>query len=227
MVKKLTDQEMDVILEAGIDEFALNGPDKASMHTIAAKAGVSVGVLYNYFKNKDDFFEACLRRCLEVLDSVISEVLAGEDKILVRAEKLIRALQKHAKEQSSYNVLYHEITSGSCHKYAPVLAREIESISSQAYSTFIRHAQEDGDIRTDADPRLFAFFFDSLLMMLQFSYSCEYYRERFKIYCGYDVFEDDEKVVSELLKFLESAFSFEQNQIKHRAQQPQVNTGGE
>ena len=110
MVKKLTDQEMDVILEAGIDEFALNGPDKASMHTIAAKAGVSVGVLYNYFKNKDDFFEACLRRCLKVLDSVISEVLAGEDKILVRAEKLIRALQKHAKEQSSYNVLYQPRT---------------------------------------------------------------------------------------------------------------------
>lgn len=216
MFKKLTEREMDAILEAGIDEFALNGPDKANMHAIAAKAGVSVGVLYKYFTNKDDFFEACLRHCLAALDAVIREVLKGEDKILVRAKKLIRALQKNAKEQSNYNVLYHEITSGSCRKYAPVLAKEIESISSQAYSAFLCNAQAQGDIRSDADPRLFAFFFDNLLMMLQFSYSCDYYRERFKIYCGEDVFDDDEKVVSELLKFFESAFTVEQTQIAHK-----------
>jgi AcrR family transcriptional regulator len=216
MFKKLTDREIDAILEAGIDEFAQNGLDKANMHLIAAKSGVSVGVLYKYYKNKDDFFEACLRHCLAVLDAVIREVLAGDYKILVRAEKLIRALQKSAKERPNYNILYHEITSGSCRKYASIYAKEIESISSATYTAFLTHAQAEGDIRTDADPHLFAFFFDNLLMMLQFSYSCDYYRERFKIYCGDDVFIEDEKVVSELLKFFESAFTLERREIAHR-----------
>lgn len=214
MFKKLTDHEINEILEAGIAEFAQNGPDKASMHAIAAKSGVSVGVLYKYYKNKDDFFLACLRHCLAALEGVIREVLEGDDKILVRAEKLIRALQKSAKEQRDYNVLYHEITSGSCRKYASAFAREIESISSAAYTSFLMRAQADGDIRADADPRFFAFFFDNLLMMLQFSYSCDYYRERFRIYCGDAL--DDEKVVSELLKFFESAFTMERSQITHR-----------
>ena len=121
-------------------------------------------------------------------------------------EKLIRAVQRSAKELSSYNVLYHEITSGSCRRYAPVFAREIEEISERAYSTFIRQAQASGEVRSDMDPRMFAFFMDNLLMMLQFSYCCDYYRERFKIHCGDDVLADDERVVTELLRFLTSAF---------------------
>ena len=40
--------------------------------------------------------------------------------------------------------------------------------------------------RRDMDPRLFAFFFDNLLMMLQFSYCCDYYRARLALYCGED-----------------------------------------
>jgi hypothetical protein len=67
-------------------------------------------------------------------------------------------------------------------------------------------------VRPDLDPRLFAFFLDNLLMALQFSYTCDYYRQRFEIYTGVNVEEmDEEKVVSQLLKFVESAFTFEKN----------------
>ena len=217
MLKKLSDEKINDILETGIAEFAENGPDKANINVIAKKSGVSVGVIYKYYQNKDTFFEACLRHCLAALERVISEVLKGDDKILVRAEKLIRALQRSAKEQSSYNILYHEITAGSCREYAPVFAKEIEGISAKAYTAFIAQAQADGDVRRDMEPRLFAFFFDNLLMMLQFSYCCDYYKERFKIYCGEDVLSQDDMVVSELLKFFESAFTTERFQIAHRA----------
>ena len=216
MFKKLTEREMDDILEAGIAEFAENGPDKANMHVIARKSGVSVGVLYKYYENKDAFFAACLRHCLAELERVLRAVLQGEDKILSRAERLMRALLKSAKEQPGYHVLYHEITAGSCRRYAPAFAREIESISSAAYTALLMSAQGQGDIRSDMDPRYFAFFFDSLLMMLQFSYSCDYYKERLNIYCGGGAFFDDEAMVSELLKFLESAFTMERSQVLHR-----------
>lgn len=217
MFKKFTEQEMIAILEAGITEFAQNGPDKASMHTIAQRSGVSVGVLYKYYENKGAFFEACLRHCLSELDHVLCDVLSGNEKIIVRAERLIRALQKSAKERPDYHVLYHEITAGSCRGYAAAFAREIESISSTAYTAFLSSAQAQGDIRADIDPRYFAFFFDNLLMMLQFSYSCDYYRERMNIYCGDSAFFDDERMVAELLKFFESAFSVEHAGILHKA----------
>jgi hypothetical protein len=112
--------------------------------------------------------------------------------------------------------MYNEITSGSSQRHAVLLANKIEGISSRVYSQFIAQAMEEGDIRNDIDPKLFAFFFDNLLMMLHFAYGCDYYRERFKIFCGADILDDDEKVVTELLKFLESAFTFERNAIPHK-----------
>ena len=61
-----------------------------------------------------------------------------------------------------------------------------------------------------ADPGLFAFFFDNLLMMLQFTYCCDYYRERFRIYCGAEPEDMNPSIRKEMLKFLESAFTFEE-----------------
>ena len=91
-----------------------------------------------------------------------------------------------------------------------MLAREIEGSTSQKYITCIAQAFAKGDVRQDLDPRMFAFFLDNLLTTLQFSYTCDYYRERFEIYTGINVDElDDEQVVTQLLKFIESAFTFE------------------
>jgi AcrR family transcriptional regulator len=174
-------------------------------------------VIYKYYENKEALFLACVRRCIAALERVIDEVAAGDGKILDRAEKLIRAVLRSAREQRAYNVLYHEITAGSCRKYAPGLAAEIEGVSARAYTALIGKARAEGDIRRDMDPRLFAFFFDSLLMMLQFSLSCDYYQERFRIYCGGETLCDDGKIVAELLKFFESAFTTEQSSIGHRS----------
>ena len=42
-------------------------------------------------------------------------------------------------------------------------------------------------------------------MNLQFSYSCTYYRERYKIYAGNDIFEKDEFVIENILRFVKAA----------------------
>jgi TetR/AcrR family transcriptional regulator len=216
-MKKLTDEKLAEILETGIAEFAAYGLDRANINIIAVKSGVSVGVLYKYFDNKDGFFLACLRHSLKVLRSVIDDAMSGEETLLARAEKLIRAVQRCAREHGTYNVMYNEITAGANQKYARVLAQEIEGMTSAVYIRFIAGAEAGGGVRGDIDPRMFAFFFDNLLLTLQFSYSCDYYRERFRIFCGEDILNDDEKVVSELLKFLGSAFAFGQ---------PEVSNGG-
>lgn len=215
MLKKLTDDKLAEILEVGIVEFAEKGPEAANINVIAKKAGISVGVLYKYYENKEMFFKACLKRSLGVLESVLQCITEGDDKLLVRAEKIIRAVLFYSREHSNYIKMYNVITSGSSQKYASIYAKEIESLTSKIYTEFIEKAIKNNDIRDDINPKLFAFFFDNLLMMLQFSYSCDYYMERAKIYSE-DIFNDDEKVVKELLKFIESAFTFRQSEVVHK-----------
>ena len=125
MYKKLDEKTMDLILETGIDQFAQCGLDRANINTIAKTAGVSVGVLYKYFGDKDSFFLACVRHSLSLLDQVLQEAVAHETDIESGIRSIVSALIVHARDHQNHNALYNEITSGGCKKYARELAREI------------------------------------------------------------------------------------------------------
>ncbi len=213
MRKKLTEEKQLEILEAGIAAFAEGGFHAASMAEIARRAGISVGVLYKYYANKEDFFRACLRHSLAALERVLGEVTAREEKLLTYAARLLKELRDFSREHPSHIRLYHQITNAGG-AAARRLAEEVEGAAARLYTEVIAKAQAAGEVRRDMDPRLLAFFFDNLLMMLQFSCSCGYYRSRLALYWGGAA--EEEQVAEELLKFLESAFTLERNQIDHR-----------
>ncbi len=205
MYKKLSDDQLNTLLQAAIHEFAAKGYERARISTIAHQAGVSVGVIYKYYEDKPALFLACVRVSLEPLHDALKEAVSKSDRIEDSLESIIRTLVRHSKAHQEVNRMYHEITGNSAHQLSRALSREIEEMSSLVYTDLIRKAQAEGRCRSDADPRLFAFFLDDLFMMLQFSYSCDYYRERLKLYVGEDVLEDDDRIAVQLRKFLAGA----------------------
>ncbi len=215
MLKKLTEEKLEAILEAGISEFAEHGLQQTGMNAIARRAGISVGVLYKYYENKDAFFDACVARSTRELDQYLQELCAQQRKPLDYARELVDAVQQFSCRHRDHIRLYLEVTRTNDPQRAAALARQIEGISSGLYTRIIRQAQEAGDVRSDLDPRMFAFFFDNLLMMMQFSYCCPYYQERLKLYADQQT-PDNSHITSQLLKFMESAFTLEQADIPHR-----------
>ena len=204
MYKKLDESALDAILETGIEEFAENGMDRANINVIAKKAGVSVGVLYKYFGDKGGFFLACVRHSLSALDDVLKSALEHETDVESGIRSIVRALIAHAKEHKSHIAMYNEISSGGCKRYAASLAREIEGRTAGVYAGLLENAREAGTVDPELDPKLFAFFLDNLFMMLQFSFSCDYYAERMKIFCGDDA-DDTEKMTENFMRFVKNA----------------------
>ena len=215
-MKKLTDEKQAALLEAGIAAFARAGFHGASIGAIAGAAGTSVGVLYKYYENKEAFFDACLRHSLRSLEALLDQVTAEEGKLLDSARQLIRGLQAFSRTHPDHVRLYHRITA-SQGAAAVRLAGAIESVTARLYTDWITRAQAEGAVRSDMDPRLFALFFDNLLMMTQFTGCCDYYRARLAFYR--DPPPSDETMEEELLKFLESAFTLEQAAISHREEE--------
>lgn len=214
MMKKLSEERLELLLEAGVEEFALHGLAGASMRSIADRAGISVGALYKYYKDKDDFFRACLDRSLEALDAVLAEAVGREAGFREYARRIIRALLRFSREHAGYVRLYCALAA-SGGEAAARLAGEIEGVTARLYAGTIAAGQAAGDLRRDMDPAMLAFFFDNLLMMLQFAGCCDYYRERFRLYCGGTPEDQEARLERELLKFLESAFTFEEEEIVH------------
>lgn len=208
MYKKLGETALEAILESGVEEFARCGYQPASVAKVARSAGVSVGVIYKYFGDKQAFFLACVRHSLELLDATLREAVPEGADAKTSIRVLVRALIDAARRHGNYNVLYNEITSGSCRAFAPELAREIEARTAALYTRLFAAARAEGTLRAEIPPERFAFFFDNLLMMLQFSYSCDYYQHRMRLYCGEEDGED-ERMAEQLTRFILGAMKGE------------------
>ena len=210
MYKKLDEDTLYTILETGIDEFADKGLDRANINVIAKKSCVSVGVIYKYYKDKDNFFLACVRHSLKLLEQVLRDAFSDDTDVITCIRRIVYALLEHSRKHKNYNVMYNEITSGSCKRYASVLSKEIETCTALVYEQLMETAKRSGEVEINIDSRMLAFFFDNLLMMLQFSYSCDYYRERMKIFCGEDILDRDEKVAEEFISFISAVLGCRQ-----------------
>ncbi|MDR2743349.1 MAG: TetR/AcrR family transcriptional regulator [Treponema sp.] len=207
---RIPEEKRSRIIAAATAEFANKGFDQASVSSIAKKAGISVGSLYKYFSSKENFFLSCIRFGINTLEDVLKDVLRSEGDLFSKAEKIARLIQRHSRQNAELIRLYNEIAAEGNSPLARRLSRDMEGVSARAYTALIRQGQKDGGIRRDADPKLFACFLDNLFVMLQFSYACEYYQERFMVYAGRGVFRRDEDVIKNFLKFIRAAFSPEE-----------------
>ncbi len=203
---RIPQEKRSKLIDVAIREFAYKGYDNANINTIASIAGISVGSVYKYFNTKKDLFLTCVHFGVETLEDVLNDVLISQDDFFIKVEKIIRIIQSYSRSHKNLIILYNEMTSESNSELTWELASKMEKISGKVYTFIIGQAQEAGIVRKDVSPKLLAFFLDNLFMMLQFSYACDYYGERFKIYAGEDILEKDDFVVEEMLKFIKAAF---------------------
>ena len=203
-------QKREKILSVAVNEFAYNGFNNANINTIAKKAEVSVGSLYKYFDTKTDLFLTSVNYALQNLEIIMETIVESQEDVMIKLEKLVRVAIEFSRTNTVLIKLYNEVTSESNAEVVKKIAEHVESITSQAYKKAIIDGQVAGEIRGDIDPGMAAFFVDNLLMNIQFSYACDYYCERYKIYAGEDIFLKDEFAVENILRFIKAALKSNQ-----------------
>ena len=204
MQKKLTPEQQDKILSAATEEFGRRGLSDAAIQRIADNAGVSVGVIYKYYADKSALFEAAVSDSIRYLENALGEA-AEAGSLLESARALIRAVRRVSRERPECIRLYHEITAAAHQDMSREMAERIESATAGVYKKLIAEARSQGTVNDDRDAAMLAFFFDNLLMMLHFSCTCDYYIERFRIYCGDDILDPkyDEMIENKMLEFID------------------------
>ncbi len=193
------------ILSVALTEFSSKGYENANINIIAKESGVSVGSMYKYFDSKKDLFLTTVNLGVETLEAVLDGISSTDCDVMEKLERLIRTAIDYSKRQSELIRLYYEIASESNVELIRSLAVRTETVAAKVYIDAIKQGQKTGEIRSDISPEISAFLLDNLLMMLQFSYSCEYYKERFRVFAGDDIFSRDEEAIQGFLKFVKAA----------------------
>ena len=213
MLKKLTEAQQTKLINAAILEFADKGFKGARQSTIAKNAGVSVGVIYKYYEDKEALFNACVKKTLEYLDEVLSNAESGNaegEGLPEMVRTLVGQVQITCREHPEYLRMYHQITAGHDEEQGRHLAELIERPSARAYKAALKKACEEGHIDEEVDPGAGAFFFDNLLMMLHYAYSCTYYQQRMNIYCGKQLAESEKKMQEQMVRFILNGLGYKE-----------------
>ena len=93
------------ILRAAYSEFLTYGFQKASLHKIAEKAGVTTGAIYTRYKNKDALFVSLLQDFFEAMNNLFAPVADEYEKAKhsAKPEGILRAI--NAEERTYFQLL--------------------------------------------------------------------------------------------------------------------------
>ena len=116
--------KQDVIVAAGLAEFAAHGYDLASTNRIVRRAGISKGVLFKYFADKEAFF-------LYVASRTVGSYLAGmpvEQPDLFSWLRAVTAYKlQYIRQQPDTYALWARLTKDADHPvYAKALRAQVE-----------------------------------------------------------------------------------------------------
>ena len=95
----------DGIIQAAYSEFLAYGFQKASLHKIAEKAGVTTGAIYTRYKNKDALFASLLQDFFETMKTLFTPIVEEYEKAkrVAKSEDILRAI--NAEEQVYFRLL--------------------------------------------------------------------------------------------------------------------------
>jgi AcrR family transcriptional regulator len=153
VVPEYKEEARKKIIEAGLLVLCRKGYAGTTMDDIAAHMGVSKGVLYLYFKNKDDLIVEIVKAAHAQTHELAKEIFPNSAPL----DAWTTIFDKNISAEPEYNALFFEIAA---------LAVRNEKIRASYYDSMvtgidmaahgISYQQRDGLIRADVDPRTLA-----------------------------------------------------------------------
>lgn len=205
--ENIAPEKRERILNIAISEFAAKGYNAASINTIAKNAGISIGGMYRYFESKEALIMTVLDWGYALLEKALNEIVEMEGDIFVRIEAMLRTSMDYSRKYKEINQIYLDVSTEGLSALANRISLKMEGITAKLYRESLAQAKEEGIIRKEVHPGIVSFCLDNLIMMVQFSSSSAYYRERLKVYAGTDIADDDDALISGIMDFIKNGLA--------------------
>ncbi len=106
-IEKIRKQSISRILEAAFQLMAKYGYEATSISQIATEAGVSKGLMYNYFDSKEDLLRALLNDAFAEADELMAKIIDEDPKVTI--ENMLRWFFTELRERPEHWRLITEL----------------------------------------------------------------------------------------------------------------------
>ncbi len=105
----LNNETVFKIVESAIELFNINGYAGTSISDISKRAGLSKGILYHYFKNKDELYLFCVKLCIEeyakYLNDNLLNPISQSDAIAENVKVRIQFFNQYPQYKTLFNYI--------------------------------------------------------------------------------------------------------------------------
>jgi TetR/AcrR family fatty acid metabolism transcriptional regulator len=147
-----------LIVDAALQIFKQKGLHKARMSDISKKARISYGLVYHYFKNKEDLFEAILNRWWRGLFEVMVKIRAESREAPLELRQIIDYfMDTYQDHPDLVNIFVTEISRSTTN----LTAKRLKNFQEFMFLTdgIMLEGQKAGVLRKDFKPRYLTYIF--------------------------------------------------------------------
>ncbi|NLP28132.1 MAG: TetR/AcrR family transcriptional regulator [Clostridia bacterium] len=94
------------IIKSAIAEFGLNSYGEGSLNAICKKGNISKGIIYHYFKDKDELYLACVKECFNSLTTFLKSENISFNNVEEAIEKLLDLCHQFFKENPDFGNIF-------------------------------------------------------------------------------------------------------------------------
>ena len=107
------------IIEAAMTVFSQHGLEKGKIADVAKKAGIGKGTVYEYFRSKEDIFNAIEQSIFDQFKLFLNEILSSPLSPTKKLKQLMDQGLNMCMEKSDTNTIMKEIWAQSCRSKHP------------------------------------------------------------------------------------------------------------
>lgn len=171
-------QSRQKIIAAALQEFGEKSYGEASLNTVCKSGDISKGIIYHYFKDKDELFLVCIRECFDALTEQLKADVAADaakGSIETVMQRYFDARTRFFMQNPLYlKLFFHAVITPPAHLLAEIqlIRKEFDELNVSVLTSLLQQVKLRADITMEEiveEFRLYQDFVNTRYQMLAIS----------------------------------------------------------
>lgn len=164
--QKVKDERREKILASALALYASKGLAATKISDIAERTGMSQGLVYHYFKSKEQIFICLIRHAMERMNEAAQNLeklpITAREKVVLAVEGLLKGFETNESTANYYFLITQTALAEAYPEEAKEIIRTQNDVKYQVMVRIFMQGQVDGTVK-DFDPQEMATqFFSSI-----------------------------------------------------------------
>lgn len=164
--QKVKDERREQILLAALALFATKGLSATKITDIAQKTGMSQGLIYHYYKSKEEIFTWLIGSAMQKMNEAALNLeklpVSAKEKIIIAIEGLLKGFEQNADTANYYFLITQTALSDAYPEVAKEIIRTQNDVKYEVITRILKQGQVDGTIKNHDAKEMATLFFSSI-----------------------------------------------------------------